>query len=121
MFFGSVGATYNVSNQEAPTELGYSLLNDFYKQDALTEQKEKRKKMCTHDRSKRTQELLMEAKLSVTKPAFYKFTGLSFWTSTGFLLPLLVTKYRMMNANNTVSAVSAVLGLSTAMLIATKM
>ena len=47
MFFGPVGATYNVSNQEAATKLGYSFSNDFYKQDALTEQK-KTKKMCTH-------------------------------------------------------------------------
>ena len=33
-------------------ELGYSFLNDFYKQDALTEQKEKTKYMCTHGRYK---------------------------------------------------------------------
>ena len=46
-FFGSVGAAYNESNQEAPTELGNSFLNDFYKQDALLEQKEKTIR-CVH-------------------------------------------------------------------------
>jgi hypothetical protein len=50
-FFGSVGATYNVSNQEARTELEYLFLNDFYKQGALTEQKEKLQKMGTHGSS----------------------------------------------------------------------
>ena len=42
-FFGSVCAAYIESNKEAPTELGNSFLNDFYKQDALLEQKENNK------------------------------------------------------------------------------